>query len=91
LEKELTNCKKDLSEREKRLDDAQQAQATMQSEFNKQKQELEKNKKIHYTLNMTKRKYEKEKDELSKQNQSLAKQLEEAKEEGNYFIFNPVG
>lgn len=26
LEKELTNCKKDLSEREKRLDDAQQAQ-----------------------------------------------------------------
>jgi|AraCvinosormetaG_1042628.scaffolds.fasta_scaffold24210_2 nucleoprotein TPR/epidermal growth factor receptor substrate 15 len=38
-----------------------------------------------------KRKYEKEKDELSKQNQSLAKQLEEAKEEGNYFIFNPVG
>ncbi|KAG7660116.1 Nucleoprotein TPR/MLP1 [Arabidopsis suecica] len=81
LEKELTNCKKDLSEREKRLDDAQQAQATMQSEFNKQKQELEKNKKIHYTLNMTKRKYEKEKDELSKQNQSLAKQLDQAKEE----------
>lgn len=85
----------------------------MQSEFNKQKQELEKYKKIQSTLNMTKvrihyffclttssrcfsfniasfyyvmkRKYEKEKEDLSKLNQSLSKQLDEAKE-GNYFF-----
>ncbi|XP_010429808.1 PREDICTED: nuclear-pore anchor-like isoform X3 [Camelina sativa] len=82
LEKELTNCKKDLSEREKRLDDAQQAQATMQSEFNKQKQELEKFKRAYSSLNTTKRKYEKEKEDLNKVNQSLSKQLDEAKEAG---------
>ncbi|XP_010472779.1 PREDICTED: nuclear-pore anchor [Camelina sativa] len=82
LEKELTNCKKDLSEREKRLDDVQQAQATLQSEFNKQKQELEKFKRAYSSLNTTKRKYEKEKEDLNKVNQSLSKQLDEAKEAG---------
>ncbi|KAL1205642.1 Nuclear-pore anchor [Cardamine amara subsp. amara] len=83
LEKELTNCKKDLSEREKKLDDAQQAQATMQSEISKQKTELEKlRRSYNINLNATKKKYEKEKEDLNKVNQSLSKQLEEAKEAG---------
>ncbi|KFK42334.1 hypothetical protein AALP_AA2G243000 [Arabis alpina] len=76
-EKELTNCKKELSEKEKKLEEAQQAQATMQSEIELQKGEVIKAKRGSFLSKKTK--LDKDNEDLNKKNQSLSKQLEEAK------------
>ncbi|KAF8103451.1 hypothetical protein N665_0188s0387 [Sinapis alba] len=78
-EKDLTKCKAELGEREKRLETAQQAEATMQSETEKLKAEITRIKKSYSFM---KRKLEKERDDLNSDNQSLSKQLGEAKEAG---------
>ncbi|KAK7842226.1 nuclear-pore anchor [Quercus suber] len=72
LEQDLSKCKLDLNEREKRINDILLVEANS-------KQDVERQKKIVIQF---KRKYEialKEKEELSKENQTLSKQLEESK------------
>ncbi|CAG7903264.1 unnamed protein product [Brassica rapa] len=85
-EKDRTKCKTELGEREKRLDAAQQAQVTMQSEIENLKAEITKLKgdseRLRKSFTNIKRKLDKEKDDLNRENQSLSKQLEEAKEAG---------
>ncbi|CAH8330190.1 unnamed protein product [Eruca vesicaria subsp. sativa] len=78
-EKDLTKCKSELSEKEKNLDAAQQAQATMESETEKLKAEIA---RIKRSYTFMKKKLDKEKEDLNSDNQSLSKQLEEAKEAG---------
>ncbi|KAL0867351.1 hypothetical protein Bca101_046469 [Brassica carinata] len=78
-EKDLTRCKAELSEKEKTLEAGQQAQATMESETEKLKAEIA---KIKRSYTYMKKKLEKERDDLNSDNQSLSKQLEEAKEAG---------
>ncbi|KAM3731717.1 hypothetical protein ACB098_11G003200 [Castanea mollissima] len=72
LEQDLSKCKLDLNEREKRINDILLVEANS-------KQDVERQKKIVIQF---KRKYDialKEKEELSKENQTLSKQLEESK------------
>lgn len=72
LEQDLSKCKLDLNEREKRINDILLVEANS-------KQDVERQRKIVIQF---KRKYEialKEKEELSKENQTLSKQLEESK------------
>ncbi|CAH8354706.1 unnamed protein product [Eruca vesicaria subsp. sativa] len=69
----------ELSGKEKNLDAAQQAQATMESETEKLKAEIA---RIKRSYTFMKKKLDKEKEDLNSDNQSLSKQLEEAKEAG---------
>ncbi|RID56454.1 hypothetical protein BRARA_G03651 [Brassica rapa] len=78
-EKDLTRCKAELSEKEKTLDSSQQAQATMESDSEKLKAEIT---RVKRSYTFMKKKLEKERDDLNSDNQSLSKQLEEAKEAG---------
>ncbi|CAN7065678.1 unnamed protein product [Brassica oleracea var. botrytis] len=78
-EKDLTRCKAELSEKEKTLDASQQAQATMESHSEKLKAEIT---RVKRSYTFMKKKLEKERDDLNSDNQSLSKQLEEAKEAG---------
>ncbi|KAL0665462.1 hypothetical protein Bca4012_102300 [Brassica carinata] len=78
-EKDLTRCKAELSEKEKTLDASQQAQATMESDSEKLKAEIT---RVKRSYTFMKKKLEKERDDLNSDNQSLSKQLEEAKEAG---------
>ncbi|XP_062158169.1 nuclear-pore anchor isoform X2 [Alnus glutinosa] len=73
LEKDLSKCKLELNEREKRINDILQVEASS-------KLEIEKQRKMAIQL---KRRYEtvlKEKEELRKENQALSRQLEEVRQ-----------
>ncbi|KAL1566884.1 nuclear-pore anchor-like isoform X1 [Salvia divinorum] len=71
LERDLARSKTEVSERENKINEVSQTEASLKSEFDKLK-------RVYYQL---KRKFDnlvKEKDEMSKEVQSLSKQLEEA-------------
>lgn len=73
LEQDLSKCKLELNEREKRINDILQVEASLKQDVDKQRRMV-----IQF-----KRRFEivsKEKEELSKEYQALSKQLEEAKQ-----------
>ncbi|XP_038887700.1 nuclear-pore anchor isoform X2 [Benincasa hispida] len=73
LEQDLSNCRFELKEREKKLNDIQHMEANLRADMEKQKK----------YFSQFKRKLEivsKEKDELSKENQALLRQLEDIRQ-----------
>ncbi|OVA15206.1 Tetratricopeptide [Macleaya cordata] len=73
LEQELANCRLELIEREKRINDTLQTEASLKLEVEKHKRVIAHFKKRIEILT-------KERDELSKEKQSLLKQLEDSKQ-----------
>ncbi|PON44121.1 Nucleoprotein TPR/MLP [Parasponia andersonii] len=73
LEQDLSNCRLELTEREKRINDSLQAEAGL-------KLEVEKQKKMVVQLKRRLENLSKEKEELNKENQTLTRQLEELKQ-----------
>ncbi|KAF4389040.1 hypothetical protein F8388_026769 [Cannabis sativa] len=73
LEQDLCNCRSELSEREKRINDSLQAEASLKSEVEKQRKMISQLKRRLEILS-------KEKEELSKENQAITRQLEELKQ-----------
>ncbi|XP_062093054.1 nuclear-pore anchor [Humulus lupulus] len=73
LEQDLSNCRLELSEREKRINDSLQAEASLKSEVEKQRKMISQLKRRLEILS-------KEKEELSKDNQAITRQLEELKQ-----------
>ncbi|XP_024018829.1 nuclear-pore anchor isoform X2 [Morus notabilis] len=73
LEQDLSNCRLELTEREKRLNESLQAEASLKSEVERQK-------KMVFQLKRRLDCLSKEKEELSRENQALTKQLEELKQ-----------
>ncbi|PON79571.1 Nucleoprotein TPR/MLP [Trema orientale] len=73
LEQDLSNCRLELTEREKRINDSLQAEASL-------KLEVEKQKKMVVQLKRRLEILSKEKEELNKENQTLTRQLEELKQ-----------
>ncbi|XP_048326058.2 nuclear-pore anchor isoform X2 [Ziziphus jujuba] len=73
LEQDLSNCRIELTERERRINESLQVEASLKSDVEKQRKMV---------INI-KRRFDvvsKEKDGLSKENQNLTKQLEDAKQ-----------
>ncbi|KAI5332476.1 hypothetical protein L3X38_022605 [Prunus dulcis] len=73
LEQDLSNYRLDLTEKEKRINETLQVEASLRSDGEKQKKAILQYKKRCETLL-------KEKEELSKENQALSRQLEEVKQ-----------
>ncbi|KAG6675327.1 hypothetical protein I3842_15G095500 [Carya illinoinensis] len=73
LEKDLSKCKLELSEREKKINAIMQVEASSKLDVEKQRKMLIQFKRRSDTLS-------KEKEELSKENQTLSKQLDELKQ-----------
>ncbi|KAL8470223.1 hypothetical protein ACS0TY_032908 [Phlomoides rotata] len=73
LERDLTRSKAELLERETRINEIMQAEASLKSE-------VEKFKRLNLQVRRKSENLVKEKDEMSKEIQSLSKQLEEAKQ-----------
>ncbi|KAK4285608.1 hypothetical protein QN277_002284 [Acacia crassicarpa] len=73
LEQDLSKCRSELEEREKRINDVLQAEATLKLDLERHKKLLAQFKKRMDSLS-------REKDDLGKENQQLAKQLEEIKQ-----------
>ncbi|KAB2636957.1 nuclear-pore anchor [Pyrus ussuriensis x Pyrus communis] len=75
LERDIANCRLELTEMEKRMSDALQSEASLKSE-------IEKHRKMatqYKTVSKEKETLSKEKEELRKENQALSRQLEEVK------------
>ncbi|KAJ0986603.1 hypothetical protein J5N97_004959 [Dioscorea zingiberensis] len=75
LEENLAKCQSKLAEQEKKLADALQAEANIRQETEKQRRIINHWKKKHDILL-------KEKEELTKENQALLKQLDDSKSKG---------
>ncbi|KAL6283070.1 hypothetical protein ACE6H2_013999 [Prunus campanulata] len=73
LEQDLSNHRLDLTEKEKRINETLQVEASLRSDGEKQKKAILQYKRRCETLL-------KEKEELSKENQALSRQLEEVKQ-----------
>lgn len=73
LEQDLSNYRLDLTEKEKRINETLQVEASLRSDGEKQKKAILQYKRRCETLI-------KEKEELSKENQALSRQLEEVKQ-----------
>ncbi|XP_020683167.1 nuclear-pore anchor [Dendrobium catenatum] len=72
LEQDLTNCHEELSEREKKFNDAQNVEANLKLEFDKQKKLLHGSKSKNLLIS-------KEKEELNSKKQALTKEIEDLK------------
>ncbi|GLU08559.1 hypothetical protein SLE2022_254650 [Rubroshorea leprosula] len=83
FEQDLAKSRLEISERDKRLNDNLQSEANLKSDMEKQKKILLQHKRRLETLL-------KEKDQISKENQALTKQLEELKQ-GKRSISNTTG
>ncbi|CAL0335128.1 unnamed protein product [Lupinus luteus] len=73
LEQDLSNCRLELTERDKRIDDIVQVEANLKLEAEKHRKLLAQFKKRMEVLS-------REKEELGKENQQLARQLDEIKQ-----------
>nr|BAO49712.1 nuclear pore complex protein TPRb [Nicotiana benthamiana] len=79
LEQDLTRSRTELSQRELRINEVLQAEASLKSEVDKLRRLIAQLKKRAENLSKEKDNISKEKDDLARENQALSKQLEDAK------------
>ncbi|KAF3668086.1 hypothetical protein T459_16631 [Capsicum annuum] len=83
LEQDLTRSRAELSQRESRINEILQAEASLRSEIDKHRRLIAQIKKRAESLSKEKDRADnlsKEKDDLARENQALSKQLEDAKQ-----------